>query len=97
MHVVDQFIVISIGQVVAWLVILYVDNSGRRLLGHAFVTTIGAFTGGFLSLWIWSEADKFALIISAFLGAGILLYVVRYRYWHHFSPSKRHLQENGEH
>ena len=97
MHVVDQFIVISIGQVVAWLVILYLDNSGRRLLGHAFVTTIGAFTGGFLSLWIWSEADKSALIISAFLGAGILLYVVRYRYWHHFSPSKRHLQENGEH
>jgi uncharacterized membrane protein YeaQ/YmgE (transglycosylase-associated protein family) len=82
---------------VAWLVILYIDDSGRRLLGHAFVSTIGAFIGGFLSIRFWSEADKYALIISAFLGAGILLYLVRYRYWHHFSPCKSHLQENGEH
>ena len=39
MHVVDQFILSSMGQVVAWPTILYVDNSGRRSLGHAFVAT----------------------------------------------------------
>ena len=81
MHVVDQFILFSIGQVVAWMVTLYADKSGRRLLGHAFVATIGSFLGGYLSLRFNSEADKYGMIIAGFLGAGLLLYLLRYRKW----------------
>jgi NitT/TauT family transport system substrate-binding protein len=79
MHVVDMFILFSIGQVVAWLVLLYVDSNGLRLFGHMFVTTLGAFLAGYLSLRFYSEADKFSMIFAAFLGAGILWYLVRFR------------------
>ena len=81
MHVVDQFILFSIGQVVAWLVILYVDKSGRRLLGHAIFATLGSFLGGYLSLRLNAEADKYGMIFAGFFGAGLLLYLVRYRKW----------------
>ena len=81
MHVVDMFILLSIGQVVAWLVTLYGDNGGRRLFGDAIVTTIGTFIGGYLSLRLISEYSKFSMIFAAFFGAGLLLYLVRYRKW----------------
>jgi uncharacterized membrane protein YeaQ/YmgE (transglycosylase-associated protein family) len=76
-----MFILLAIGQVVAWLVTLYVDNNVLRLFGHMFVTTIGAFLAGYLSLRFYSEADKFSMIFAAFLGAGLLLYLVRFRLW----------------
>jgi uncharacterized membrane protein YeaQ/YmgE (transglycosylase-associated protein family) len=97
MHVVDQFILFSIGQVVAWLVVLYVDNSARRLLGHAFVATVGAFVGGYLSLWLGAETNKYAMIIAAFLGAGFLLHVVRYRNWRHLLEHKKPTQKTDGH
>ena len=81
MHVVDMFILISIGQVVAWLVTLYSAQAGRRLFGDAIVTTVGAFTGGYLSLRLISEFSKFSMIFSAFIVAGLLLYLARYRKW----------------
>ena len=81
MHVVDMFIMISIGQVVAWPVSIYGKGQGRRLFGDAIVTTIGAFIGGYLSLTLVSEYSKFSMIFVAFLGAGLLLYLVRYRKW----------------
>ncbi len=81
MHVVDMFILISIGQVVAWLVTLYSAGQGRRLFGDAIVTTVGAFTGGYLSLRLISEFSKFSMIFSGFIVAGLLLYLARYRKW----------------
>lgn len=81
MHTVDIFIMISIGQVVAWLVAIYGRSQGRRLFGDAIVTTIGAFTGGYLSLWLISEYSKFSMIGVAFLTATLLLYLARYRKW----------------
>lgn len=81
MHVVDMFIVVSIGQVVAWLVTIYGKNAGRRLFGDAIVTTIGAFIGGYLSLRLISEYSKFSMIFAAFFGAVLLLYLARYRKW----------------
>ncbi len=82
MHVVDMFIMISIGQVVAWPVTMYVDNDPRRLGVHAIVTTIGAFIGGYLSRKLISEYSSFSMIICAFFVAGLLLYLVRFRKWH---------------
>lgn len=81
MHVVDMFILLSIGQVIAWLVLLYLDDNALRLFGHMFVTTLGAFLAGYLSLRFYSEADKFSMIFAALLGAGLLLYLVRFRVW----------------
>jgi len=81
MHVVDMFILLAIGQVIAWLVIMYMDNNVLRLFGHMFVTTLGAFLAGYLSLRFYSEADKFSMIFAGFLGAGLLLYIVRFRLW----------------
>lgn len=81
MHLVDILIMISIGQVVAWPVSIYGKGQGRRLFGDAIVTTIGAFTGGYLSLRLISEYSKFSMIVVAFLGAGLLLYLARYRKW----------------
>lgn len=81
MHVVDMFIMISIGQVVGWVATMYAETDHRRLGVHLIVTTIGAFTGGYLSLRLISEYSKFGMIFSAFFGAGLLLYLVRFRKW----------------
>ncbi len=79
MHVVDMFILLSIGQVVAWLVTIYGDNGGRHLFGDAIATTIGAFIGGYLSLRLISEYSKFSMIFSAFFIAILLLTTLRFR------------------
>ncbi len=81
MHVVDIFIIIAIGQVVAWPVTMYVENDHRRLGLHAVVTTIGAFIGGYLSRSLISEYSSFSMILCAFLVSGLLLYLVRFRKW----------------
>lgn len=82
MHVIDMFILFSIGHVVAWPVAIYVDNNLLRAIGHLVFTTIGAFIGGYLSLRFISESDKFSMIFTAFFGAGLLLYFLRFRKWH---------------
>ncbi len=81
MHVVDMFIMISIGQVVGWLATMYAEKDHRRLGVHLIVTTIGAFIGGYLSLSFISESSKYSMIFCAFLVAGLSLYLVRYRKW----------------
>jgi len=86
MHVVDMFIMFSIGQVVGWLATIYTETDERRLAGHLLVTTAGAFLGGYLSLWLVSEFSKASMILCAFLGAGFFLYFVRYRKRGIFSP-----------
>jgi len=93
MHVVDMFIMISIGQAVGWLATIYTESDERRLAGHLLATTAGAFLGGYLSLWLVSEFSKAGLIFCAFLGAGTLLYFVRYRKRGLFAPDLR--QKDG--
>jgi len=79
MHVVDIFIFISIGQVLGWLVTIYAETDHRRLPGHLAAATVGAFIGGYLSLSLISELSKYSMIFSAFVSAGVLLYLVRYK------------------
>lgn len=81
MHAVDMFILFSIGHAVAWPVDMYVDNDFLRGVGHLIVATIGAFIAGYLSLKFVSETDKFGMIFRAFIGAGLLVYVVRFMKW----------------
>ncbi|MDH3911406.1 MAG: GlsB/YeaQ/YmgE family stress response membrane protein [Rhodospirillales bacterium] len=76
-----MMIIISIGNVVGWLASIYVKNALPGLLGHVVISTTGAFIGGYLSLRIFSESDKFSMIISAFIGAALLLFIVRFRNW----------------
>jgi uncharacterized membrane protein YeaQ/YmgE (transglycosylase-associated protein family) len=76
-----MFILVSIGQVVGWVVALYGEKDLRRLGVHLIVTTVGAFIGGDLSLRFISEGDKFSMIFAAFVGAGLLLYLLRFRKW----------------
>ncbi len=60
---------------------MYAEDDHRRLGVHLIVTTIGAFMGGYLSLRLISEFSKFSMILSAFIVAGLLLYLIRYRKW----------------
>lgn len=79
MHVLDIFLVVSIGQVIGWVVTIYAETNHLRLAGNLIVATTGSFVGGYLSTSLLSESSKFSMIFSAFFVAGILLYVVRYR------------------
>lgn len=90
MHVVDMFIFISIGQVVAWLVAMYMTGQTVRLIGNAFTTTFGAILGGYISLTFIDEWSRFNMIFAAFFGAVLALYLVRLRKWSfwHRSGSK---------
>ncbi len=79
MHVVDMFILVAIGQVLGWMATIYTETDHRRLAGHLIVTTVGAFLGGYLSLTFISPVSKFNMIFAAFILAGALLYLIRYR------------------
>jgi len=87
MHVVDMFILISIGQVVGWVATVYAEKDHRRLGVHLIVTTIGAFIGGYLSLNFISETSKYSMIFGAFFVAALLLYLVRFRKWRYETQS----------
>ena len=77
----SMMIMISIGNVVGWLAAIYVKNALPGLIGHVVISMIGAFIGGYLSLRFFGESAKFSMLINAFLGAVLLLYVVRFRNW----------------
>lgn len=81
MHSLDMFILVCIGQVVAWTVTMYENDNDLRLIGHIGAATAGALIGGFLSLSLYSQSSKFSMILVAFLGAGLFLYLVRFRQW----------------
>ena len=77
----SMMIIISIGNVVGWLAGIYVKNALPGLIGHVVISTIGAFVGGYLSLRVFPGFGKYGMIISAFIGAALLLFVVRFRNW----------------
>jgi uncharacterized membrane protein YeaQ/YmgE (transglycosylase-associated protein family) len=76
-----MMIILSIGNVVGWLAAMYVKNALPGLMGHIVISTIGAFIAGYLSLRIFPQFDILGMIISAFLGAVLLLIAVRFRSW----------------
>ncbi len=74
-------IILSIGNIVAWLAALYVRDAARGLIGHLIVATTGAFVAGYLALWLFPDLYAFGMMTGAFLGAVLLLYFVRLRTW----------------
>jgi uncharacterized membrane protein YeaQ/YmgE (transglycosylase-associated protein family) len=70
-------ILLIIGAIAGWLAGLVVKGYGFGLIGNIVVGVIGAFIGQWLfpSLGFWG-ADLIGIIISATLGAIILLVVI---------------------
>ena len=74
-------IILSVGNIVAWLAALYVKDAARGLIGHVVVATTGAFIAGYLTLWLFPNLYAFGMMTGAFVGAVFLLYFVRLRTW----------------
>ncbi len=74
-------IILSIGNIVAWLAALYVKDAARGLIGHVVVATTGAFIAGYLALWLFPNLYAFGMMAGAFVGPVFLLYFVRLRTW----------------
>ncbi len=74
-------IILSIGNVVAWLAALYVKDAARGLIGHVVVATTGAFLAGYLALWLFPDLYAVGMIVGALIGAAVLLYFVRFKKW----------------
>jgi uncharacterized membrane protein YeaQ/YmgE (transglycosylase-associated protein family) len=70
-------ILLIIGAIAGWLAGLVVKGYGFGLIGNIVVGVVGAFIGQWLfpSLGFWG-ADLIGIIISATLGAIILLVVI---------------------
>ncbi len=81
MYPVDVVIILSIGNIVAWMVGIYVKNAMSGLMGHVVISNIGAFIAGYLTLKFTPELGVVGMIPAAFVGAGLLLYLVRFRKW----------------
>ncbi len=79
MHPLDPILLIAIANVVAWPVTLYLEDDHRRVVGHLATCLVGAFTVGLLAQWMFPETFKLSLMIGAFIGAGGLLFLVRFR------------------
>ena len=84
MDPISQIIMISIGNVVAWLAAIYVKDALPGLIGNLVISTTGAFAAGYLCLRFLPEFDKLGMIAGAFIGAILLLSVIRLRTWHWF-------------
>ncbi len=74
-------IILTIGNIVAWLAALYVKDAARGLIGHVVVATTGAFIAGYLTLWLFPNLYTFGMMTGAFVGAVFMLYFVRLRTW----------------
>lgn len=74
-------IVLSIGNIVAWLAAMYVKDAARGLIGHVVVATTGAFIAGYLALWLFPDRHALGMMTGAFMGAVFMLYIVRLRTW----------------
>ena len=58
MDPISQMIMISIGNVVAWLAAIYVKDALPGLIGNLVISTTGAFVAGYLCLRFLPELDK---------------------------------------
>ena len=81
MHWVNVAIILCIGNFISWMVAMYVKDAVSGLIGHVIFSTLGAFIGGYLSLLIFPQYGTAAMIPAAFVGSGLLLYLVRFRKW----------------
>lgn len=71
-------ILLIVGAIAGWLAGTIVKGFGFGLIGNIIVGVIGAFIGGWLfpSLGLWDLPGIVGVIVSATLGAIILLVVI---------------------
>jgi len=81
MHWVNVAIILCVGNFIAWMVALYVKDAVRGLIGHVVCSTLGAFLAGYLALLVLPKYGTAGMIPAAFIGSGLLLYLVRFRKW----------------
>ena len=79
MNWVHAAILLSVGNFVAWMVAIYVKDAASGLVGHVVVSILGAFVGGYLSLSLAPDHGVLGMMIAAFIGSPLLLYVVRFK------------------
>ena len=80
MDPVSSMILISIGNVVAWLAAIYIQDAVRGLLGNVVISTIGAFVAGYAILKFLSEPNAVGVVFGAAFGSVLLLYATRLRH-----------------
>jgi uncharacterized membrane protein YeaQ/YmgE (transglycosylase-associated protein family) len=71
-------VLLIVGAIAGWLAGLIVKGYGFGLIGNIVVGVIGAFIGGWLfpSLGLWDLPGIVGVIVSAVLGAVILLIII---------------------
>jgi uncharacterized membrane protein YeaQ/YmgE (transglycosylase-associated protein family) len=71
-------ILLIVGAIAGWLAGTIVKGYGFGLIGNIIVGVIGAFIGGWLfpSLGLWNLPGIVGVIVSATLGAIILLVII---------------------
>ena len=74
-------IILSIGNFIAWMVAIYAKDAAKGLIGHVICSTLGAFIGGYISLYFFPKHGAAVMIPLAFIGGGLLLYLMRFRKW----------------
>lgn len=82
MDAVSMMILISIGNVVAWVAAMREKRAERLLLLFVVVCCLGAFAGGGLALWLLPDHGRIALILLGFIGALLALRLAR-RFFRH--------------
>jgi uncharacterized membrane protein YeaQ/YmgE (transglycosylase-associated protein family) len=71
-------ILLIVGAIAGWLAGIIVKGYGFGLVGNIIVGVVGAFIGGWLfpSLGLWDLPGIVGVIVSATLGAIILLVII---------------------
>ena len=71
-------VLLVVGAIAGWLAGLIVKGYGFGLIGNIVVGVVGAFIGGWLfpSLGLWDIPGILGTIVSATLGAIILLVII---------------------
>jgi uncharacterized membrane protein YeaQ/YmgE (transglycosylase-associated protein family) len=77
MDIVGLIIWIVIGAVGGWLAGKFMKGKGFGLIGDIIVGIIGSFIGGFLLGGFLGALGIIGSIITAFIGAVVLLFVLR--------------------
>lgn len=77
MDALTMMILISVGNVVAWVAAMVQPGAERGLLVNVVACTAGAFAGGWLARSRFPEFDGFGLIGLGFAGALAALWLVR--------------------
>jgi uncharacterized membrane protein YeaQ/YmgE (transglycosylase-associated protein family) len=77
MDPISLMIVISIGNVVAWLAAIYTKNGTRALLRNVITCSAGAIIVSYLASFLIPDFQAAWLILSAFAGAVGVLFIRR--------------------